>query len=84
MLYDAREAALRDQLTSMKSSEAKGTAKTICQYLEARFGAESQALQERVRTIKDLDTLSRITSRIFIVTHLEEATALVHDNLVSQ
>jgi len=92
MLYDAREAALRDQLTRMKSAEnkgeakgeAKGTAETICQYLEVRFGAESQALQERVRTITDLDALSRITNRIFIVTHLEEATTLIQGNLVSQ
>ena len=64
--------------------EAKGKAETICQYLEARFGAESQALQETVRMIADLDVLSRITNRIFIVTHLDEATALIRANLVSQ
>jgi predicted transposase/invertase (TIGR01784 family) len=100
ILYDAREAALRDQLTRMKSEknkgraegkaegvvigEAKGKAETICQYLEFRFGAGSQVLQERVRTITDLDVLSRITSRIFIVTHLDEASALIQGNLVSQ
>ena len=48
MLYDAREAELRDELTRMMSSEAKGTAKTICLYLDAKFGTESQVLQERV------------------------------------
>jgi len=64
--------------------KAEGKAETICQYLEVRFGAESQALQERVRTITDLDVLSRITNRIFVVVHLDEATALIEDHLVSQ
>ena len=64
--------------------EAKGKAETICQYLEVRFGAQSQVLQERVRTITDLVVLSRITNRIFIVAHLDEATALIEDNLVNQ
>ena len=57
--------------------EVKGKAETICQYLEARFGAESQVLQETVRTITDLVVLGRITNRIFIVTHLDEATTLI-------
>ena len=81
MLYDAREAELRDQLTRMKSAANKGKAETICQYLEAHFGVGSRALQKTVRTITDLDTLSRITSRIFIVAHLDEATALIQVNL---
>ena len=78
MLYDAREAELRDKLTSMKSAEAKGEAKgrilmaqdAICQYLEARLGVKSQALQESVHTITELDTLSRIMNQIFIGTPL--------------
>ena len=37
--------------------EVKGKAETICQYLEARFGAESQVLQETVRMITDLVVL---------------------------
>jgi len=52
MLYEAREAERRDQITWMKLAEDKGEAKgkveSICGYLEARFGAESQALQEKV------------------------------------
>ena len=71
MLYDAREDELRDQLTRMKSEKdngraegkVEGKAETICQFLEARFGVESRALQETVRTITDLDTLSRITRK---------------------
>ena len=96
MLYEAREAERRDQLSWMKSAEnkgeargeakgeAKGMAKTICQFLEARFGAESQELQETIRMITDLDILSRITNQIFIVAHLDEATALIQGNLGSQ
>lgn len=49
-----------------------------------RFGAESQVLQETVRAINDLEVLSRITNRIFVVTRLDEATALIQDGLVSQ
>jgi hypothetical protein len=64
--------------------EAKGKAEAICQYLEARFGAESQVIQERVHTITDLDALSRITSQIFKVNHLDEAAALVQGNYVTQ
>ena len=81
MLYEAREAERRDQITWMESAkaegEAKGKAETICQYLEVRFGAESQALQDKVRTITDLGVLNRITNRIFVVAYLDEATALV-------
>ena len=92
MLYDAREAELRDQLSRMETAEnkgrvkgkAEGKAEVICQYLEARFGAESQALQETIQTITDSDVLSRITNRIFVVDQLYEAMSIVQDNLVSQ
>jgi len=63
-LYDMREKAIFSEATNLAAAEAKGEPKgkveTICQYLEVRFGAESQALQEIVRTITDLDALSRI------------------------
>ena len=101
MLYEAREAELRDQLTRMKSAENKGRVEgreegrvegqaegkeegkllmaqeAISQYLAARLGEESQALQESVRAIRDLDRLSRIMDRIFTVTDLDEARALI-------
>ena len=87
-LYDMREKAVFSDATNLAAAEAKGKAEgkteAICQYLEVRFGAKSQALQERVRTITNLDVLSRITNRIFVVAHLDEATALVQDYLVSQ
>lgn len=56
----------------------------ICQYLEAHLGVKSQALQENVHIITDLDSLSRIMNRIFIGTPLEEVTALIQDYCVSQ
>jgi len=83
-LYDMREKAIFSDATNLAAAEAKGEAKAICQYLEVRFGTESQALQEKVRTIRDLNVLSRITNRIFLVAHLDEAAALVQGNLVSQ
>ncbi|WP_242832522.1 PD-(D/E)XK nuclease family transposase [Desulfosporosinus orientis] len=96
MLYEAREAELRDQLTRMKSAENKGREEgeaegkllmaqdAICRYLAARLGAESQGLQESVRAIMDLDRLNRIMDRIFIVTNLDEATILIRTSSVSQ
>jgi len=87
MLYEAREAERRDQISWMKSAEDKGEAKgkvlmaqdSICQYLEARLGVESQVLQDSVHTITDLDTLSRIMKQILIGSHLDEVLALIRD-----
>lgn len=88
MLYEAREAERRDQISWMKSSEDKGKAEAkieiIREYLEGRFGAESQTLQETVKTITDLNALSRISKKIFFITQLDEATALIQGNAVSQ
>ncbi|MDR3587640.1 MAG: Rpn family recombination-promoting nuclease/putative transposase [Desulfosporosinus sp.] len=98
-LYFDRKKAILDELAAVEASklnaerartegEAKGKAEgkveTICQYLEVHFGAESQALQESVRTITDLDVLSRITNRIFVIAHLDDAMALVQDYLIPQ
>ena len=68
----------------LKEAKVEGKAEDICQYLEVHLGAESQALQERVRTITDLDTLSRIMKRIFMGTPVDEVTALIENYLVSQ
>ena len=56
---------------------------SIRQYLEARLGVESQALQDSVHTITNLDTLSQIMKLILIGSPLDEVTALIRDNLVS-
>lgn len=61
-LYDMREKAIFSEATNLAAAEARGKAEAICQYLEVRFGSESQELQEMVRTITDLDVLSRITN----------------------
>ena len=87
-LYDMREKAIFSDATNLAAAETKGKVimaqDSICKYLEARLGVKSQVLQETVRAIMDLETLSRIMNRIYIVNHLDEATALVQDNLVSQ
>ena len=56
----------------------------ICQYLKARFGVESQTIQETVRMITDVDALSRITKQIFVVKSLDEATTLIQENSLSE
>ncbi|MHB1654442.1 MAG: Rpn family recombination-promoting nuclease/putative transposase [Desulfitobacteriaceae bacterium] len=96
-LYFDRKRAILDELAAVAASKlnadrartegeekgkAEGKAEAICQYLEVHLGAESQALQERVRTITDLDTLSRIINRIFMDTPVDEVTALIEDYLV--
>jgi predicted transposase/invertase (TIGR01784 family) len=87
MLYDAREAALRDQLTNIKSAENKGEAKgridDICKFLEARFGAESQALQDIVRDMTDLDVFIQIIPQIFMVASVDEAKSLIQNCMIS-
>lgn len=94
-LYFDRRKAILDELAAVSASELNAErARTegkammaqdiLCQYLEVRFGAESQTIQETIRAITDLDTLSRITNRIFVVANLDEATALIQDISVSQ
>ena len=93
-LYFDRKKAILDELAAVEASrlnaeeaeargEAKGKAESICQFLEARFGAESQALQEAVLAIKDLDTLIRMSKRIFTSNSLDEAKSIVQGSLVS-
>ena len=57
---------------------------SICQYLEAPSGVGSQVMQESVRTITDLEKLSRIMNRILTGSPFDEVTALIEDILVSQ
>ncbi len=61
-----REKAVISYATNLASAKAERRVDATCQYLEVRFGAESQSLQETVRTITDLNTLSRIINRIFV------------------
>jgi hypothetical protein len=81
-LYFDRKKAILDELAAVEAArlkaeraEAKGRSEAICQYLEMHFGAESQPLQDTVRSITDLNALSRIMNRIFIVNQLDEANA---------
>lgn len=88
-LYDMREKAYLDEISNVagakEEGEAKGIIRSICHFLEARFGAESQTVQDIVRGTTDLDVLSRIVPRIFMVASLEEANVLLQGSgVVSQ
>ena len=87
-LYFDRRKAILDELAAVElaraEGEAKGRSEDICQFLEVRFGAEAQPLQDTVRSITDLNALSRIMNRIFIVNQLDEAKALIKDSLIAQ
>ena len=93
-LYFNRRKAIIDQMAAVKASELRaerakaegkveGKAEAICQYLDVRFGVESQALQDTVRTMNDLDTLTRIMNRIFTSNSLDEAKSIIQGSLVS-
>lgn len=86
-LYDRQEKAALDIATNLTAAKAEGKGisimaqDSICKYLEVRLGVKSLALQEFIRTINDLDTLSRITNQIFIGTPLEEVTDLIQSEI---
>ena len=87
-LYFDRRKAILDELAAVEAARSEGKdegrTEAICQYLEVRFGAESQPLQDTVRSITDLNALSRIMNRIFIVNQMDEAKALIKDSLIAQ
>ena len=45
--------------------KAEAKAEAICKYLEVRFDTASPGLQQRVRSITDLDELNRIMNSIY-------------------
>ena len=86
-IYELREKAIKDELSALAGSEAKGRAEgmaeAICQFLEVRFGKPSRNLQQRVKRIDKLETLGRIINKIYTAGSLEEAAAvigIVHTN----
>lgn len=86
---DAREKRLNEmkekaELDILANAEyAKEIAKIqtaqdiICQYLNVRFGTESQSSQNAVRTINNMGTLNRIINQIFSINQLDIAKALI-------
>lgn len=83
-LYDMREKAYLDEISNVagakKEGETKAIIRNICQFLEARFGAESQTVQDIVRGTTDLNVLNRIVPQIFMVASLDEANVLLRDS----
>jgi predicted transposase/invertase (TIGR01784 family) len=80
-IYELREKAIKDELSALAGSEAKGRAdgmaEAICQFLEVRFGEPSRNLQQRVKRIDKLETLDRIINKIYTAGSLEEAAAII-------
>ena len=86
-LYEMREKAYLDEISNVAGAKTEGRVEgsidDICKYLEAYFGAESQALQDIVRNITDLDTLSRMIPQIFLVASFDEAKAIIQNSTIS-
>ncbi|AFM42831.1 hypothetical protein Desaci_3961 [Desulfosporosinus acidiphilus SJ4] len=76
-LYEMREKAFLDEISNVEGAKAEATQDAICKFLDARFGVESQPLQNTVRTINNSDALSRIMNQFFAVNQLDEAKALI-------
>lgn len=83
-LYFFRRKALLDKFAAIAQARAEGEAEgkakrmaegkaeIICRYLEVRFGAESQFLQETIHKINNLDVLKQIYEQILIFVENEE------------
>jgi len=87
-----KAAELREEMAKAEG-EAKGRAEgevigetrgraimaqdAICQYLNVRFGTESQALQKTVRIMNNLDRLNQIMNLIFTANTLDEAENII-------
>jgi hypothetical protein len=61
----------------MAEGEARGRQEAICKYLDARFGDSSKGLQKKVKQVGMLETLDEIINKIYTVSSLEEARAVV-------
>jgi len=84
-LYELREKAMRDEVSALAGAMAEGEARgkvemaqeAICKYLDARFGDSSKDLQKKVKQVGKLETLDEIINKIYTVSSLEEARAIV-------
>ncbi|KLU63589.1 PD-(D/E)XK nuclease family transposase [Peptococcaceae bacterium CEB3] len=97
-LYFDRRKALMDRMAATRAGELKvqkakaegeaqcrseAKADDICQYLEVRFGPDSQALQETIRHIESLDRLNRILRGVYTIGTLDEAKQVIQQSLDS-
>lgn len=80
-VYELREKAIKDELSDRLGSEARGktvaSQDAICKFLEVRFGEPSRDIQNKVKQIAKLDVLDKIINKIFGVSSLEEAGAVI-------
>jgi hypothetical protein len=80
-IYELREKTIKDELSARLGSEARGktvaSQDAICKFLEVRFGEPSRDIQNKVKQIAKLDVLDKIINKIFAVSSLEEAEAVI-------
>jgi hypothetical protein len=76
-----KDAETSARIAGIAEGEAKGKAEmaqeAICKYLEVRFDTASLGLQQRVRSITDLDELNRIMNSIYTAGTTVEAQAII-------
>jgi len=81
-LYELREKAFRDEISMVNGAREEGRVEmaqeAICKYLEARFGDASQGLQQKIRGISKIETLDGVINKIYTVSSLEEASAVIN------
>lgn len=57
------------------------TREIICKYLIRKFGERSANLQQKVGQVTDLEQLDHILEELFAASTLEEARAIINDNI---
>ncbi len=77
-LYELREKAGRDEISTLAGARAEGRADAICTFLDVRFGEASRGLQEKVRSISKLEILDRIINQIYTASLLYDAETIIN------
>ena len=72
-----KDAETRARITGIAEGKAEMAQEAICKYLEVRFDTASLGLQQRVRSITDLDELNRIMNSIYTAGTTNEAQAII-------
>lgn len=78
-LNEMLENTEHDRASSIEAANIEMIQNIISQQLNARFGAESQHLQEKVRTICNIDVLRWIMKRVFTIDKLDVVALIIQD-----
>jgi len=76
-----QEIFARGEAKGKAEGKIEGTVKTLCRYMEARFGWNSAELQEKIKTIAEHGSLDDITGKLFAANTLEEAQAIIRNSV---